>query len=110
MTMSMTTPTIDPDTLSMGAIRDGALRDRPVAVLGFARSGIALARFLLDAGARVTVYDGRPASELADAVHHLEGFEIEARKRVTPRRPARIPTIQKRSVIFSSSQPASSKW
>ena len=34
-------------------------------VLGFARSGIALARFLADAGARVTVYDGRPAEALA---------------------------------------------
>ena len=30
---------------------------------------------------------------------------IEARKRTTPSRPARIPTIQKRRVIFSSSQP-----
>ena len=30
-------------------------------VLGLARSGLALARFLADAGARVTVYDGRPA-------------------------------------------------
>jgi len=45
MTMSMATPTIDPDTLSMPAIREGALRERPVAVLGFARSGVALARF-----------------------------------------------------------------
>ena len=34
-----------------GRVRDGVLRDRPVAVLGFARSGIALARFLAD-GAR----------------------------------------------------------
>ena len=31
---------------------------RPVAVLGLARSGVALARFLADRGARVTVYDG----------------------------------------------------
>ena len=46
----------------MDAVRDGALRDRPVTVLGFARSGIALARFLADAGARVTIYDGRPAA------------------------------------------------
>ena len=37
-------------------------------VLGLARSGIALARFLADAGARVTVYDGRPAAELAEAI------------------------------------------
>jgi UDP-N-acetylmuramoylalanine--D-glutamate ligase len=67
---------VDLDALTLDGIRAGALADRPVTVLGFARSGIALARFLLDAGARVTVYDGRPASELADAVHHLEGFEI----------------------------------
>src|SRR5205809_672193 len=33
---------IDPDALTMGAIRDGVLRDRPVAILGLARSGIAL--------------------------------------------------------------------
>jgi len=59
--------TIEPDALSMGAIRDGLLQHRPVTVLGLARSGIALARFLADAGARVTVYDGRPAAELAEA-------------------------------------------
>ena len=41
--------------------RAGALRGRKVTVLGFARSGIALARFFVDAGASVTVYDGRPA-------------------------------------------------
>ena len=35
---------------------------------------------------------------------------IEARNSVTPSSPARIPMIQNRSVIFSSSQPASSKW
>ena len=57
---------LDPDGLTMDAIRAGVLRDRPVTVLGFARSGIALARFLVDAGARVTVYDGRPAAEYAD--------------------------------------------
>jgi UDP-N-acetylmuramoylalanine--D-glutamate ligase len=44
---------------------------RPVAVLGLARSGIALARFLADHGARVTVYDAREASELADAIEQL---------------------------------------
>ena len=40
----------------------------PVTVLGFARSGIALARFFADAGARVTVYDARPAPELDEAI------------------------------------------
>ena len=40
-------------------------------VLGLARSGIALARFFADAGARVTVYDGRTAGELAEAIAAL---------------------------------------
>jgi UDP-N-acetylmuramoylalanine--D-glutamate ligase len=67
---------IDPDGLTMDAVRAGVLRDRPVTVLGFARSGIALARFLVDAGARVTVYDGRPAAELGGATDQLAGREI----------------------------------
>ena len=60
--------TIDPDALTLDTIRAGALRGRPVTVLGFARTGIALARFLADAGARVTVYDGRPTAELMQMV------------------------------------------
>ena len=39
MTTSMTTPTIDPDALTMTAVRDGALAGRPVTVLGFAVFG-----------------------------------------------------------------------
>ena len=69
-------PTLDPDELTLDAIRAGALAGRPVSVLGFARSGIALARFLVDAGATVTVYDGRPADELAEAVAQLDGRPI----------------------------------
>ena len=65
------TGTIDLDALTLDAVRAGALRDRPVTVLGLARSGIALARFFADAGARVTVYDGRPAGELAEAIAAL---------------------------------------
>ena len=34
-----------------------------IVVLGLARSGVAAARMLADAGARVTVYDRRPAGE-----------------------------------------------
>ncbi len=37
---------------TLDAVRAGALAGRPVTVLGFARSGIALARFFVDAGAR----------------------------------------------------------
>jgi UDP-N-acetylmuramoylalanine--D-glutamate ligase len=77
MTMEpMTRRPIDPDRLSMAGIRDGALRDRAVTVLGFARSGIALARFLVDAGADVTIYDGRPAAELTAAIEALEGRAV----------------------------------
>ena len=69
-------PTLDLDGLDLAAIRAGALAGRRVAVLGFARSGIALARFFVDAGAVVTIYDGRPASELDDAVRSLEGRPV----------------------------------
>ena len=68
--------TIDPAELTMDAVRAGALRDRPVTVLGLARSGIALTRFLADAGAQVTIYDGRPATELAEAIDRLEGRPV----------------------------------
>lgn len=71
MTTVTTTGRIDLDRLDLDAIRAGELRDRPVTVLGLARSGLALARFLADVGARVTVYDGRPAEELADAIAGL---------------------------------------
>ena len=49
---------------------------RPVAVLGLARSGVALARFLADQGARVTAYDARPPAELAPEVARLEGRPV----------------------------------
>ena len=68
--------TIDPDALTMEAVRDGALRGRPVTVLGFARSGIALARFLADAGADVTVYDGRARDQLTGAIEALGGRDV----------------------------------
>ena len=44
---------------------------RPVAVLGMARSGLALTRFLVDHGADVTVYDALPAEALGAAVAAL---------------------------------------
>jgi UDP-N-acetylmuramoylalanine--D-glutamate ligase len=47
------------------------LRGRQVLVLGLARSGAAAARMLADAGARVVVYDRRPAVELAEAIASL---------------------------------------
>src|SRR5207247_8277388 len=62
---------IDPDRLTLAGVRSGALRDRPVTVLGLARSGVALARFLLDAGARVTVYDRRAEPALDRAIRSI---------------------------------------
>ncbi len=52
------------------------LRGRRALVLGFARSGIAATRFLLDAGADVTIYDRRTGDDLADAVAELEGRPV----------------------------------
>ena len=68
---------IDPDLLSFADLRAGIFRGRRVTVLGFARSGIALARFFVDAGARVTVYDRREAADLGAALDALEGRSVE---------------------------------
>lgn len=72
-------PPIDLDALTIDDVRAGSLSGRPVTVLGLARSGIALARFLHDAGARVTVYDGRPAGELESAIGQLDGRDVALR-------------------------------
>jgi UDP-N-acetylmuramoylalanine--D-glutamate ligase len=69
-------PAIDPDALTLEGIRRGMLAGVPVTVLGLARSGVAMARFLVDAGARVTVYDGRPAADLAGSLDALEGRDV----------------------------------
>ena len=68
--------TIDPDALTLEGVRAGVLRGRSVTVLGLARSGAALARFLADAGADVTIYDGRPASELGETIAGLGGRPV----------------------------------
>jgi UDP-N-acetylmuramoylalanine--D-glutamate ligase len=59
-------PPIDLDHLTLDTFAQ-----RSVAVLGLARSGLALARFLADRGAYVTVYDSRPRAELAETVAAL---------------------------------------
>lgn len=62
---------IDLDALSLDSFHG-----QPVVVLGLARSGIALCRFLADRGAVVTGYDTRTATELASALDRLEGRPI----------------------------------
>ena len=70
---------IDLDALTLDAVRGGALAGRPITVLGLARSGIALARFFADAGATVTIYDGRPADELERGIAQLGGRDVTLR-------------------------------
>jgi UDP-N-acetylmuramoylalanine--D-glutamate ligase len=67
------------DPIDLARLDLDSFGGRPVAVLGMARSGVALARFLADRGARVTAYDARPADELADALARLEGRPVELR-------------------------------
>ncbi|HEX2755956.1 MAG TPA: UDP-N-acetylmuramoyl-L-alanine--D-glutamate ligase, partial [Candidatus Limnocylindrales bacterium] len=68
---------LDLDRLTIEDVRAGAFRGRIVTVLGLARSGIAAARFLHDAGARVRVYDVRGHDELKDAFDQLGDREVE---------------------------------
>lgn len=48
-----------------------------VVVVGLARQGKALARYLTQQGAHVTVTDQKPASELAQAVEELQGLRVD---------------------------------
>ena len=70
---------VDLDALTLDAVRAGALAGIPVTVLGLARTGVALARFFSDAGAIVTIYDGKPAAALADPLAELDGRSIRLR-------------------------------
>jgi UDP-N-acetylmuramoylalanine--D-glutamate ligase len=65
-----------PVAIQLDRLDLGSFADRPVAVLGLARSGVALCRFLADRGARVTAYDVRSADELTDELARLEGRPI----------------------------------
>jgi UDP-N-acetylmuramoylalanine--D-glutamate ligase len=69
---------LDVDDLTMDAVGDGAFEGRIVTVLGMARTGVAAARFLHDAGARVRIYDVRDRDELQDAFDQLGDRRVEA--------------------------------
>jgi UDP-N-acetylmuramoylalanine--D-glutamate ligase len=64
------------EPINLATLTMASFASRPVAVLGLARSGVALARFLADLGAEVTVYDGSPADALANRVAELGGREV----------------------------------
>jgi len=53
------------------------IRDSRVVVLGLARQGVALARFLVHAGAEVTISDVRDSEALADRLAELQGLPIK---------------------------------
>jgi UDP-N-acetylmuramoylalanine--D-glutamate ligase len=61
------------EPIELASLSLDSFAGRPVAVLGLARSGVALARFLADRGADVTVYDGSPADALAGRIAELDG-------------------------------------
>jgi UDP-N-acetylmuramoylalanine--D-glutamate ligase len=69
--MASTPTVIDLDRLTLDSFRGQA-----VAVLGLARSGVALTRFLSDRGARVTVYDARRSAELQQQIDQLDGRPV----------------------------------
>jgi len=60
------------------------LAGRNAVVLGLARSGVAAARFLAHAGARVTAYDRRSPDDLAEALGSLDGAAVELALGVAP--------------------------
>lgn len=62
--------------IDLGRLTLDSFAGRPVAVLGFARSGLALARFLADRGALVTVYDTRPRDQLSAEIGRLGGRPV----------------------------------
>jgi UDP-N-acetylmuramoylalanine--D-glutamate ligase len=53
------------------------LKGKRIIVLGLARQGIALARFLAEQGAQVTLSDVKTADQLAEAIQGLEGLSTQ---------------------------------
>ena len=52
------------------------LKDKKILVVGLARTGVSVARFLVRRGASLTVTDMKPAEQLADYMAALEGMPI----------------------------------
>jgi UDP-N-acetylmuramoylalanine--D-glutamate ligase len=59
----------------MSSARD--LNGKRVVILGLARQGMALSRFLVEQGAHVTVSDVKSAASLSDAIKSLEGLPLK---------------------------------
>ncbi len=67
-----------PTPLDLEHLSLDSFRDRPVAVLGLARSGVALCRFLADRGAVVTAYDAQPTDALAARLAEIGDRPVRA--------------------------------
>ncbi|MBA3465205.1 MAG: UDP-N-acetylmuramoyl-L-alanine--D-glutamate ligase [Deltaproteobacteria bacterium] len=52
------------------------LDGKTVVVVGLAQTGIAVAKFCVKRGARVTITDGKPADQLADQIKQLHGVPV----------------------------------
>jgi UDP-N-acetylmuramoylalanine--D-glutamate ligase len=75
----VTVARLELDALTLAAVRSGALAGRRVTVLGLARTGAALVRFFVDAGAQVAAYDRKPEAELGSALASLDGRPVALR-------------------------------
>lgn len=54
-------------------------RDRNIAIIGMARTGLAVAEVMKDLGARVTIWDRKTEAELTDAIKAADALGVEAR-------------------------------
>ncbi len=53
------------------------LRDKKIMVIGLARTGVSLARFLTEKGAKVTISDHKSKAELANFLEQIEDLPVE---------------------------------
>lgn len=82
------------------------LKGRKTLVVGLARTGVALARFLAEAGARVTVTDQAPASELADRLREVADLDLGQELGVP--RPSRVTDYD--LILLSPGVPPELPW
>lgn len=53
------------------------LKDKKIMVIGLAKSGVSLVRFLVSQGAKVTVSDHKSKAELSNALEQIEDLQLE---------------------------------
>ncbi len=53
------------------------LKDKKIMVIGLAKSGVSLVRFLVEQGAKVTVSDHKSKAELSNALEQIEDLQLE---------------------------------